>query len=64
MVMEVVMKTNYYNVVFSAGYALESGDCDDGNPLISHFDLDDDGFSTCEGDCDDEDYWSSISFKN
>ena len=36
--------------LFSDGYALESGDCDDSNPLISHFDLDEDGFSSCDGD--------------
>jgi hypothetical protein len=28
-------------------------DCDDDNPELETFDLDDDGFSTCDGDCDD-----------
>ena len=40
------------------GFVEETGDCDDTDSQKSHFDLDEDGFSTCEEDCDDEDFWS------
>ena len=46
--MEVVMKITYYNAVYLVeGYVLESGDCDDGDTLFSHFDVDNDGYSSC-----------------
>ena len=50
--------------VFVQGYVFDAGDCDDNNPLVSHFDLDNDGFSSCEGDCDDTEYWTSILSQN
>ncbi len=32
----------------------EDDDCDDGNPLLNLADTDADGWTTCEGDCDDD----------
>ena len=37
------------------GYADNANDCDDNNASINPTDNDQDGLSTCEGDCDDSD---------
>ena len=36
-------------------------DCDDLNPALNYDDVDGDGVSTCDGDCDDMDPWRSPS---
>ena len=61
MVMEVVMKNHILQrYLFCRRICIrKSGDCDDSNPLNSHFDLDEDGYSSCSGDGDD-DFWTSV----
>ena len=34
-------------------------DCDDQNPDLQRLDVDEDGLSTCDGDCDDFDQYDS-----